>query len=466
MKKADQIKRESIWSRDFSISERSPLEGDIETEAAVIGAGMAGILTAYFLQQQGRKVVVLEADRIAGGQTKNTTAKITSQHGLIYAALVKKCGWKQAELYAEANENAIHLYEHIIRDRNIDCGFAFCPSYLYSRMDGMRLEEEAETAKKIGIEAFLTEKTELPFPVEAAMGFPKQAKFHPLAFIRDISQELTIYEKTRATSVHGHKIRTDRGTVTAEYVIFATHYPFLIVPGLYFMRQHQERSYVVAVSGAEPMEGMYYSVDERGFSFRSSGDLVLLGGGSHRTGAEMCGANGGGYEELTEGAQSLYPGSQIEAEWSAQDCVTHDGIPFIGKYSVLHPYWYVATGFGKWGMTSSMVAAKRISDQICGVDNPYKKLFSPQRLLVRASLPNFLKDIGVSARGLGKGLFHPERRCTHMGCACRWNPAENTWDCPCHGSRFDKNGELVDGPAQKALFRSSPDRHPRSKKDL
>ncbi len=451
MRKADQIQGESIWSREISISERSPLEGDIETEAAVIGAGMAGILTAYFLQRQGKKVVVLEADRIAGGQTQNTTAKITSQHGLIYADLVKKCSWKQAKLYAEANENAIRLYENIIRNHNIDCSFAFCSSYLYSRMDGMRLEEEAETAKKIGIDAFLTENTELPFPVEAAMGFPKQAKFHPLAFIRDISRELTIYEKTKATSVHGHRIMTDRGTVTAEYVIFAAHYPFLIVPGFYFMRQHQERSYVVAVSGAEPMDGMYYSVDEGGFSFRSSGDLVLLGGGGHRTGVEMCGVNSGVYEELTAKAQSFYPDSRIEAKWAAQDCVSHDGIPFIGKYSVLHPYWYVATGFKKWGMTSSMVAAKLISDQICGVDNPYSKLFSPQRLLVRASLPDFLKDIGVSARGLSTGLFHPERRCTHMGCACRWNPDENTWDCPCHGSRFGKDGELADGPAQRSI---------------
>ncbi len=451
MKKLDQGKRESTWSREVSIPKRSPLDENIKAEAAVVGAGMAGILTAWFLQQRGKDVVVLEADRIAGGQTKNTTAKITSQHGLIYTNLVKKCGWKQAKLYAEANENAIHLYEHIIRDRNIGCDFERCPSYLYSRIDGPSLEEEAKTAKKIGIDAFLTKETELPFPVEAAMGFSEQAKFHPLAFIRDISRELTIYEKTKVLTVQGHNIKTDRGTVTAESVIFATHYPFLIVPGLYFMRQHQERSYVVAVSGAEPMDGMYYSIDKGGYSFRSSGNLILLGGGSHRTGAKIRGTNGGGYEELTERAQRFYPGSRIEAKWSAQDCMPHDGIPFIGKYSVLHPYWYVATGFKKWGMTSSMAAAKLISDEICGVDNPYKKLFSPQRFLVRASLPGFLKDIGVSARGLSTGLFRPKRRCTHMGCACRWNPNENTWDCPCHGSRFCQDGELVDGPAQKPI---------------
>lgn len=439
------MKPESHWSREVSIPSRRSMKGDKETETAVIGAGMAGLLTAYFLKKQGRKVIVLEADRIAGGQTKNTTAKITSQHGLIYSSLMKKIGKDRAKLYAMANQEAVRLYEKLVTEQEIECDFRKLSSVLYSCREADCLKREAEAAESLGLKASFTEKTELPFRVEGAVSFEDQAQFEPLAFVKNISQELEIYESTRALSVRGNIIETDHGNVTADHIVFATHYPFINVPGFYFLRQHQERSYVLALSGAEQYENMYYGMDAGALSFRNAGEYLLLGGSGHRTGDKKC---GGAYETLAEEAVKLYPDCQIEAGWSAQDCVTHDRIPFIGKFSLYHSNWYVATGFKKWGMTTSMVAARLISDQICEVGNPYESLFRPARFLLRASAKDLLKDIGISAAGLIRGGFQKNRRCTHMGCGCRWNPNEQSWDCPCHGSRFKVDGSLIDNPAQ------------------
>ena len=359
MEQFKNIKPESLWSKEVEIPSRRPLEGDKKTEIAVIGAGMAGLLTAYFLRKQGKNVIVLEADRIAGGQTKNTTAKITSQHGLIYSSLIKKIGKNKAKLYAMANQEAVRIYEKLITEQGINCDFRKLPSVLYSCQETNSLKGEAEAAETLGLKAVFTVKTELPFRVEGAVCFEDQAQFEPLAFVKHISQELEIYEDTRALSVRGDVIETDHGNVTADHIVFATHYPFINVPGFYFLRQHQERSYVLALSGAEQYENMYYGMDSGALSFRNAGEYLLLGGSSHRTGDKTC---GGAYEKLAEKAAKLFPDCQIEARWSAQDCVTHDRIPFIGKFSLYHSNWYVATGFKKWGMTSSMVAARLITD--------------------------------------------------------------------------------------------------------
>ncbi|MCM1244801.1 MAG: FAD-dependent oxidoreductase [Roseburia sp.] len=439
----------SIWGRENRIPARERLERDLETEIAVIGGGMAGLLTAYFLSRQNKKVVVLEADRIAGGQTKNTTAKITSQHGMIYSELEKKHSLQTARLYAGANENAIHMYEQLIEEEGISCGFEKLPSYLYSRVSAEPLKKEAEMAAELGIKAFFTTNTELPFPNEGAVCFEEQAQFHPLEFIRYISKDLEIYENTKVLSVKGHVIHTECGTVTAEHIVFASHYPFLNIPGFYFLRQHQERSYVLALADAASYKGMYCSADEGGISLRNAGELLLFGGSSHRTGKNCCRAI---YESLANKAELFYPGCREAARWSAQDCMTHDKIPFIGKYSVYRPYWYVATGFKKWGMTSSMISARLLTDLICKTENPYMELFRPQRFCIRASAKDFLVDAGESIRGLFEGALHPAKRCPHMGCEMKWNPDEQSWDCPCHGSRITFDGKLIDNPAQKGKF--------------
>ena len=473
---------ESVWSREVQIPERSALKKDLDVDVAVIGGGMAGILTAYALKCQGKEVVVLEADRIAGGQTKNTTAKLTCQHGLIYDKLIKHYGKEKAAVYARANKVAIDAFEQLIQEKKIECEFESVPSWLYSVEDEGKLRKEAIAANYLGIPAFFTTETDLPFPIKGAVCFEKQAQFHPLLFIKEIAKELKIYERTKVLSVKGHNIKTESAAVRAEHIVFATHYPITNIPGFYFLRQHQERSYVLAVEGIKKPDGIYYSVDKEGLSIRSTKECVLLGGCAHRTGKNK---TGGKYEGLKGIAGKYFPGSKEIACWSAQDCMPHDGLPFIGRYSLFRPYWYAATGFQKWGMTSSMLSAFIICDQICGRKNPYEKLFAPWRLHIFAGAKAFLKDVGESVKGLAKGTFHlPSKelkdlpkghggivrigfrrfacykdeqgevykisaRCPHMGCELEWNPDELSWDCPCHGSRYDHMGNLLDCPAQK-----------------
>lgn len=502
---------ESLWRKQekdsrekagnpVSIEKQREESMEIHREIVVVGAGLAGLLIAYYLQQAGKQVLVLEADKIASGQTEKTTAKITSQHGLKYAKLVETVGKERAELYARANQEAIDEYERLIREKKIDCEFTRGLAYLYVDKDeavssqiapsGQStpteaeavLRKEAKAAKELGIPAFFTTRTELPFPVEAAVCFEAQARFSPLKFVQFLAKQLEIWENTRVIRIRGNRIITQDRVMKADKIVVAAHYPFRNLPGFYFLRQHQERSYVLALSGCKRIEGMYLGLNKKGLSLRQAGEYLLLGGGAHRTGENK---EGGEYAFLEQAAAKYFPEGKIEARWSAQDCMPHDGIPFIGKYSVFTPGLYVATGFQKWGMTSSMVAAKILRDALCGKENPYAKVFSPQRCHFRAGGKSFLLDMGISIKGLIKGGLHRPKgevsslptgqgrivmiegkrygcyrdekgelhsisvRCPHLGCELEWNPEERSWDCPCHGSRFDVDGKLLDNPAIK-----------------
>ncbi len=447
---------ESIWKKEVQMPRRASLQEDRSVEVAVIGAGLAGLLTAYCLQERGKEVIVLEAAEAGSGQTGNTTAKITAQHGAIYSTLIKDYGREKAALYAKANGEAIEAYAELICREQIKCHFERADSYLYSTEGGEAIRQEAEAAASLGILAEYVKETELPFVVTAALRFSGQAQFQPMEFVRQLAQKLTVYEHTEALKVRGHRVETAHGTVTAEHIVFAAHYPFPIVPGFYFLRQHQQRSYVLALAGVPKWEGMYYSVDANGLSFRWYGDTLLVGGGGHRTGdrKEEC-----GYAALRARAKALFPEAEEVACWSAQDCMPHDGLPFIGQFTCLRNYWHVATGFQKWGMTTAMVAARLIADQICGIANPYEKLFTPRRMHFRAARRKLWEDVKYSVSGLCKGYFGKNAmKCPHMGCALVWNPEEESWDCPCHGSRFDREGNLVDNPAQIGLRRVDPEK--------
>ena len=424
-----------------------------QRDVIVIGAGMAGLLIAYYLQEQGLGVLVLEANKIASGQTERTTAKITGQHDLKYSKLLKKAGEEKARLYARSNEAAIEEYARLIREKEIDCQFERVPAYLYTMQDVTLIQDELNAASFLGIDAFFSKETELPFEVAGAVCFRNQAQFSPLEFLKYISGELEILEHTKVTAIKGNKVITENEVFCAGKIVVATHYPIKNVPGFYFLRQHQERSYALALSGCHQIDGMYLGIDSDGLSFRQAGEYLLLGGSSGRTGENIC---GGAFEHLKQAAKEYYPDCKVEAWWAAQDCMPHDGIPFIGKYSMFTPNLYVATGFQKWGMTTSMVAAMLLRDELCGKKNPYAELYRPQRLNVRAATPNFLHDVGMSVKGLTKGWFGPkELRCSHMGCGLEWNPDEQSWDCPCHGSRFDEDGKLLDNPAKKNLDRGA-----------
>ncbi len=484
---------ESIWSQTTENQARPPLQRDLTTDVVVIGGGLAGILTAYFLKKKNVGVIVLEARQTGDGQTKNTTAKITSQHRLIYDSLLKKFGENKARQYAKANQDAIADYRRIITEQRIDCFFEERPSYLYTQntLDASKIRREAEAAGRLGIKAEFILQTKLPFAVAGAVRFSDQAQFHPLAFLQAISKDLQIYEHTNVIKVQDHCVFTDRGTVTAKHIVFASHFPFMNRPGYYFMRMYQERSYVLGLKNAPQLDGMYLGIDANALSFRNFENMLLIGGGSHRTG---CNPTGNIYPWLREKARTLFPQSTESCHWSAQDCLTLDGIPYIGRFSAAKPYWYVATGFGKWGMTHSMAAAAIISDCICGIHNPCSEVFSPLRCTPSASAKNLLVNLGQTMKGLTKqilpfpakdmrtlpqgrgaivyhhgkkfGAYKDENntvylisiRCPHLGCQLEWNPDEKSWDCPCHGSRFDYKGNILDNPAQKDLEKCKNER--------
>ena len=478
------LEHSSIWQRTAEPAAREALPGDLEAEVAVIGAGLAGVLIADRLKRMGLCTVVLEAARIGSGQTGRTTAKITAQHGMIYDALIRNFGEAKAAQYARANAWAVQAYARMIRERGIDCGFREASAYLYSTVDGAPLRREVEAARRLGLDAEFVVGTELPFPVAGAARLSHQACFHPLKFLEAVSRELEIYESTRVLAVEGGALRTDRGTVRAGKVVFATHFPFINVPGWYFMRMHQERGYVLGLESAWLPEGMYLGADADGLSFRTAEGLLLIGGGAHRTGENSA---GGRYDGLCARAKELLNDFREAARWSAQDCVTLDGVPYIGRFSASTPDWYVATGFGKWGMTGAMVAAEVIAGLIAGEPPEWAEVFSPERFHLAASARNLATEAAQSVKGLARGALLPpgapaealpighggvveaqghkrgvcrdadesrcavRPRCPHMGCQLEWNPDEQSWDCPCHGSRFDRDGRCIDNPAQSDL---------------
>ena len=474
----------SIWSLDTEFPKKERLTEDISTEVVVIGAGMAGLLTAYLLHQENIDTIVLEANRIASGQTMNTTAKITSQHSLIYDKLISDFGMEIARGYALANEEALKTYVEIINNKNIACHLEREPAYVYTLSDVSKIEKEVEAANKLGIKAEFTTKTSLPFDIMASIRFPNQASFNPLEFLKHIVKDLRIYENTPARAIEDNVVITDRARVRAKHIVVASHYPFINVPGYYFLRMHQERSYVMALDNAIKLDGMYRDESDYGFSFRNYKDILIIGVPGHRTGKNKY---GGYYDKLKSAAADFFPNSKELCRWSAQDCVTVDNVPYIGRYSSSTPNIYVATGFKKWGMTSSMVSARLIRDLILDRKNPYEEVFTPQRFKISASMKTFNEEVKEATKGLlveklkipkktledlkvgcGEIVEYEGRKygvykdndgkvygiipkCSHLGCELTWNQDELSWDCPCHGSRFDYKGNLLNNPALEGL---------------
>lgn len=425
---------DSIWMEENHLPHFRSLEGRINTDVLVIGGGMAGILCAYFLQEKGIDYTLVEGRTICSGITKNTTAKITAQHGLIYDKLMRHAGEEKARMYLEANRNAVQQYAKLCQ--NIDCDFETRSAYVYTVDDRRKLEREAEALHKIGYDAEITERSELPFEIAGAICFENQAQFHPLKFISGIARHLNIYEHTFVKEFGDHTAVTENGTIAFKKAIFATHFPIDNKHGLYFLKLYQDRSYVIALEHAENVCGMYVDGEKGGLSFRNYKNLLLLGGGAHRTGK-----SGGNWQELRDFADRNYRGCVEKYAWATQDCMTLDGVPYIGLYSKHMPDCYVATGFHKWGMTSSMVSAMILTDMVMEKKNPYAEVFAPSRSMWKTQL------LCNGWEALTNLLTISKKRCPHLGCALKWNCAEHSWDCPCHGSRFDENGRLIDNPA-------------------
>ena len=425
---------ESIWQKSTERVSFAPLEGNKNTDVLIIGGGMAGILCADRLCRAGVDCILVEANHICGGVSGNTTAKVTLTHGLLYHTLIRRFGAEQAGLYLKAQQQALSEYAGLCE--KIDCDYRQRDAFVYTLRDKEKVAREIAALKLLGVAAESVPAEGLPFAVKGALRVREQAELNPLKLLYTLAKDLPIYEKTKVQELVGNRAITSRGEINFKRLVVATHFPIFNKHGLYFLKMYQHRSYVLALEGAADVGGLYVDENDAGLSFRNYGKLLLLGGGGHRTGK-----SGGCWQELEKFAAKHYPHARIVAKWATQDCMTLDGMPYIGRYGGRTSDAYVATGFNKWGMTSSMVSAMLLADLICGKVTPYQDLFSPSRSIWR---PQLVKNIFHST----VGLLTPTRpRCPHLGCALKYNAAEHSWDCPCHGSRFSTDGTLLNGPA-------------------
>jgi glycine/D-amino acid oxidase-like deaminating enzyme/nitrite reductase/ring-hydroxylating ferredoxin subunit len=469
-------------------------------DVAILGGGIAGITAGFLLKQAGLRVAVIEAHRIVTGVTGHTTGKLTSQHGTLYRSLVSKVGPERARLYGQANQAAIERVASLVAERGIECDFRRISSCTFAERpeDAEAVQEEAEVCQSLGLPASFTQGSSLPYPTYGSVCFHDQVLFHPRRFLLALAEAIPgegsfISENTRALDVEeGVRpvVRTDRGRVFAEHCIVATHFPFLD-RGLYFARQTSMRSYVLGtrLAGEVPQE-FYISVKPGFHSIRPhptpDGWLVMMGGGQHVTGqggdTTVC------YRDLEEYARSHFDLASVEYRWSAQDNYTLDGLPYVGRYSPVSTNLYVATGFGGWGMSNGIASAMMLTDRILGRDNEWLPAFDPARVAQLKGLESmvqggawFVQHYAVErlrrgepatpeelAPGQGAvvemagdkvALYRDEQgalhalspSCGHLGCIVSWNPAERTWDCPCHGSRYRADGVFIQGPTVKDL---------------
>ncbi|WP_265109085.1 FAD-dependent oxidoreductase [Halosolutus halophilus] len=480
------------------------LEGDRTVDVCVVGAGIAGLSTAIELRDRGHSVAVLERDRVATGVTGKSTAKLTSQHGLIYDHLRREFGRRGASRYATVQEESIDAVERRIDDLGIDCGFERHPSYLYSDSPD-EIEREADAARGAGIDASYV--TSVP-PFEraaAAVRFDDQAWFDPRTYLLAIADELradddaAVFEETRVTDVEPGtpcRVRTETGTVTARQVVVATGFPILDRAG-YFARMYPKRSYVLGIRlDGEPPEGMYYRSGDPYRSVRThrgdEGTFLLVGGENHKTG--QGGSTADRYRRLARWARDRFSVDEIVYRWSTQDYRPADKVPFVGRAGAGTENVFVATGFRGWGMTNGVTAGRLLAAEIAGESPPTLDLFDPLRFTPKPSFSETVTENADAASEFltdwARALLTPDRStldpgegrvfreggkpiacardddgdlhavsavCTHMYCLVEWNDGECSWDCPCHGSRFGPDGEVLEGPANEDLSKK-PDR--------
>ncbi|WP_298482533.1 FAD-dependent oxidoreductase [uncultured Ruminococcus sp.] len=429
-------KMQSIWHRNCEMPRFPALQGDIKADVLVIGGGIAGLLTAYLLGQKGVSAVLVEGDALCSGTTQNTTAKITVQHGLIYHNLLKLGGVEMAQKYYKLQRASLQKYAALCKD--IQCDFQRKDNYVYSVENPEILETELDALQRARIPAKFAENLPLPFSTVGAVEFTEQAQFHPLQFLSQIAKSCSVYEHTFVYDIRDNQVWTEHGVITADRIVVATHFPFWNGRGRYYLKLYQHRSYVLALANAPDLNGMYLDEKQTGLSFRNYGDMLLLGGGSHRTGKK-----GGGWAELQMKAKLYYPDAEEVCRWAAQDCMSLDDLPYIGSYYGRNSQLYVAAGFGKWGMTGAMTAAMVLTDMLTSVSNEAADIFYPSRSIMQPQLYRNLLETASNFFRL------TPKRCTHLGCALHWNPSEHSWDCACHGSRFSEDGHVLENPAKR-----------------
>ncbi len=473
------MKNTAVWQNNAKKYPR--LSGDVRCDIAVVGGGIAGYLAAYYLSESGYNVTLIEADRLFSGATGRTTAKITANQGKVYAELTDRYGKEVAKLYYKSQTEAMRGYAELVNKYGIDCDFKVVDSYIFSHGGARMLNRTCKILKEAGADCEMTDSAP-PFGAVCALKTGGQYLFDPLKFLSALPVGFGIFENTRAVDVDaGNRlIITDNGNVRAEKIVIATHFPVINSHGAYYLKLRQSTSYTLAF-GESVADAMYLDEQEDGLSLRPYAEGTILGGCDHRTGRMD---DSGRYERLKDAAAKISGLGKPTHFWSAEDVMTFDGMPMAGRYADNLSDIFVITGFNKWGMTNALICAKVICDLICGNKNPYAEIFSPQRH-VKKNLGAFLSNVVTNSKeiflgyfritsktardipvGCGKIVkFNGKKRavyrdendnlyvigsmCPHMHGELKWNADTKSWDCPCHGSRFDIRGKTLSGPSTK-----------------
>ncbi|MGL5082793.1 MAG: FAD-dependent oxidoreductase [Microcoleaceae cyanobacterium] len=490
----------SYWIDSTPETSFPPLNHDMAVDVAIVGGGIAGLTTAMLLKRAGKTVAVIESQKIAAGVSGHTTAKVTSLHQLIYADLVQNLGIDKARIYAESNQAALERVAKFVDEEGIDCDFSRRSAYTFTESEAglKQIEKEVDAALKLGLPATFVQETSLPFAIAGAVKFDHQAQFHPRKYLWHLAQDLQgdgsfVFEDTRVVNVEEGmpcRVMTHQGVVSAPKVVITTHLPILD-SGLFFAKTYPKRSYIVGarIDPNRAPEGMFIGSGDGYFSIRTTPDrdglLLLVGGGGHKVGEVT--KTEEQYQKVEDFARQRFGIDTFDYRWSTQDMVSFDQLPYIGKLLPLNPHIYVATGFSLWGMTKGTLSGMLLSDLILGIDNPWTDLYDSTRITPFATpagikqtisvgmhwVGDRLKGLGTSAlsemtpgeaklvtiNGEKLGAYRDEQGsihtvsavCSHLGCILAWNSAEKSWDCPCHGSRFGCNGEVLHGPAVKDL---------------
>jgi glycine/D-amino acid oxidase-like deaminating enzyme/nitrite reductase/ring-hydroxylating ferredoxin subunit len=489
----------SLWLATAEPTAYPTLDGDHRCDVAVLGGGIAGLTAALLVKRDGARVAVLEARRVGSGVTGCTTAKVSALQQTVYREIRRRHGTDGAAVYAEASIAGVELLAELAAGEGIECDLERRPALTYAASDGERstIESEHDAAREAGLAADLVEETDLPYATHGAVRLDRQIEIHPVRYVQGLARAVdgegsAVFENSRALGVDAGdpcRVRTEGGTVSADQVVVATHYP-LLDRSLFFARLEPTRSYCIAARiPGEPPRGMSISAGGTTRSVRSHGELLIVGGEGHPTGARK--ATPERYERLEAFARDHWDVDEVKHRWSAQDPVSWDHLPVIGRYHPRTSRLFVASGFLKWGLSSATFAARIVSDLIAGRDNPWARRFNPSRVGVRgvpklaqmnarvaadlvgeraipaprtaaADIPRGEAQVvrdGLGKTGVFRGadgsLYAVSLRCTHLGCLVRFNAAERSWDCPCHGSRFDVDGTVLEGPATKPLERKS-----------
>jgi len=498
----------SPWMDTTPVTTYPPPAEDVEADVCVIGAGITGLTAALLLKEAGQRVAVVEMDRVAAGVSGYTTAKVTALHGLIYDQVRSRHGADAARAYAEANVAGMELVARWTEERGIDCDLRRRDAVTYAAHgeDAEPIRKEVDAAVAAGLPAAFAEDVDLPWDVAGAVVVPDQLEFHPRRYLLALAGLIPgdgshVFERTRALNVSEGspcRVKTDRATIAARDVLVTTHYPMLD-RGLFFARLSPERSYAIGVRirGTVP-QGMFLSTESPAHSTRAhpmeDGELLVVGGESHKTG--QGGDTAARYERLEAWARERFDVERVDYRWSAQDCMPADGIPYVGRLNPVSRHLWTATGYKKWGLSNGTAAAMMLADLVRGNENEWASTFDSNRFKPTAAATTLLKEnVNVAIHFFGDRLAPPDAFaledlapgqggivvdggeklaafrdddgtvhavspiCTHLYCRVAFNSAERSWDCPCHGSRFDVDGRVIQGPAVRDLERRG-DRQP------